>query len=151
MSDFYGPDFEQNVIDLLESTQAMQISEFKAFVDRWGKEAVTVPASYIDYSSLYSELRRDYPELVNSEWEPFAETEELAGVFGSITEPFIDWVNLSRRLRLRQAINAYTSIGYLQLSLDEHGNEKYIIDEEKDIRPDLREGIVKIVEAYSKF
>jgi hypothetical protein len=148
---FYNAHYEENVRDLFESSNAIALAENREFAEKWSNVTVTVPANYIDYVTLYSELERDYPHLAGTQDRPLVKTEELAQMLGEIVDPFVDYINLMRRTSLLQALNAYIKTGYLSYGLGEGGGLEYTLDQELDIPEDMRQDIIERVYAYARF
>ena len=148
---FYNDHYEENVRDLFESSNAIALAENREFAEKWSKVMVSVPANYIDYVTLYSELERDYPHLACTEDRPLVKSEELERILGEIVEPFVDYINLMRRTSLLQALNAYIKTGYLSYGLGDGGGLEYTLDREIDIPEDMRQDIIERVYAYARF
>jgi hypothetical protein len=148
---FYNAHYEENVRDLFESSNAIAMVENREFAEKWSQVTVTVPANYIDYVTLYSELERDFPHLAGTQDRPLVKSEELAQILGEIVDPFVDYINLMRRTSLLQALNAYIKTGYLSYGLGDGGGLEYTLDQEIDIPDDMRQDIIERVYAYARF
>lgn len=148
---FYNAHYEENVRDLFESSNAIALAENREFAEKWSEVTVTVPANYIDYVTLYSELERDYPHLAGMEDRPLVKSEELEQLLGEITDPFVDYINLMRRTSLLQALNAYIKTGYLSYGLGDDSGLEYTLPLDVDIPSDMRQDIIERVYAYARF
>lgn len=148
---FFDNAFKENMDDLYATTGALSQAETQDFLQKWRPVQVTVPASYVNYAELAEELDTKFPGLTGEDLTPMVMSDQLKAILGDISPALVDFVNMDRRKRLREAITTYTTIGYLTASLDEKGSLYYSIPQDVEIDEEVKLMIIRAVMASKQF
>jgi|SRR6478752_878854 len=127
---------------------AMMLSH--AFAEKWGGEFRTAPVVYVDYVNVWNTVKSTHPEVLGTWDQPLVSSPALEAVVGQLAEPLADYVTLTRRCSITQAVNLFVSMGYLEMTFDpETGREAYHKTDKK-MSDRVSSGIEDTIAAYSK-
>lgn len=151
MTDFYD-DYTTNVAELYQATDAIRESEQRAFDAKWSKVKANVPANFIDFAQLRDQVVKRFPNMLGSDIEKAAMSPVLQNYLGlEISAALVDWVNLYRRVRMRQFIHTHMTMGKIEAGMNDEGLVEYSIPDGAMMTQQLADEIIQVVEAYGQF
>jgi hypothetical protein len=139
---------------LNETKQAqydIQVSEAKDFAQRWFGVMATVPLSYVNFPAIEKALLEENPEFLTPWFEKQVETEVLKSRLSEILEPFLDFLNTSRRAEVLSGVQHYHTLGYLEFVFDEDGSTKYVRTDKVAVLEQLKLDIEDVLKGYENF
>lgn len=147
-------DLMDTLSKLNETKQAqydIQVSEAKDFAKRWFGVMATVPLSYVNFPAIEKALLEENPEFLTPWNEKQGETEVLKSRLSEILEPFLDFLNTSRRAEVLSGVQHYHTLGYLEFVFDEDGSTKYVRTDKVAVLTQLKEDIEGVLIGYENF
>src|SRR5574338_118378 len=145
-------EFKENLerfSQLNAATEDIASSNSREFYEHWGNAPITVPGAFVNWEVIEATLIRQAPELFGNWSTHLVVTDEIRALIGELTDPVIEYINLSRKTMLNQRLKVLESEGYIELVFDmETGFATYTIAEKGK---EHEANIAEMIEANGRF
>lgn len=147
---------DELVKEIREAQSDIIQAESIAYNEKWKDTIIPVPAPFVNWDMVVTILAKEPKNIeILGQWDTKLVSsdalEKVLGFFASYQEAFVEYVNFSRFSYIKKNISAFASVGYLDLILDEKGDEKYTVNGETVESEDAVKFLDKYINAYENF